>query len=196
MLGIFPQCGFSVAATNFYATRVITLGTLISVYLSTSDEMLPILISEAVPINIILGILTVKFAFGMFYGFIIDFVLRKKNKGENKIVDLCEEEHCHCEKSLIKSALKHTISIVIYIFILTLIVNIIVHMIGEDILTGFMSNSKLLRTSSFSINWINSKLCFISNYNRIILRSDNKFWFINWRTTCKCWNTDYLYYLE
>lgn len=54
ILGIFPQCGFSVSATNLYAARVITLGTLISVYLSTSDEMLPIFISEAVPISTIL----------------------------------------------------------------------------------------------------------------------------------------------
>ena len=61
VLGIFPQCGFSVSATNLYATRVITLGTLISVYLTTSDEMLPILITEAVPISIILQILGIKF---------------------------------------------------------------------------------------------------------------------------------------
>ena len=85
--------------------------------------MLPILISEAAPIGTILGILGVKFAFGMIYGFLIDFILRRKNREEEKIVDLCEEEHCHCEKSLIKSSLKHTLSITIYIFLLTLIVD-------------------------------------------------------------------------
>ena len=87
LLGIFPQCGFSVAATNFYAARIITLGTLIAVYLSTSDEMLPILISRAVPINIIITILAIKFAIGMIYGFIIDFIINIKNKNkqsENK----------------------------------------------------------------------------------------------------------------
>lgn len=62
LLGIVPQCGFSVSATNLYAARVITLGTLISVYLSTSDEMLPIMLSEAAPLNTILVILLIKFA--------------------------------------------------------------------------------------------------------------------------------------
>lgn len=118
-----------------------------AVYLSTSDEMLPILISKAVPINVIIGLLAIKFILGMFYGFIIDLCLRLKNKGKqekSKIVDLCEEEHCHCEESLIKSALKHTINIFIYIFILTLIVNIIVGIIGEEALSNFMAKSKLL----------------------------------------------------
>jgi len=80
----------------------------------------------------------------MLYGFIIDFVLRKRKKEEERIIDLCEKEHCHCEKSLVKSALKHTISIFIYIFILSLIVNIIISLIGEETLSSFMSNSKLL----------------------------------------------------
>ncbi len=128
-MGVFPQCGFSVAATNLYAARIITLGTLIAVYLSTSDEMLPILISRATPLNVIITILGIKFAIGMIYGFIIDLALNIKNKNkqvEEKIVDLCEEEHCHCESGIVKSALKHTVSVFIYIFILTLLINIIV----------------------------------------------------------------------
>ena len=146
LFGIFPQCGFSVVATNLYAARIITLGTLISVYLSTSDEMLPILISKAVPINIIIGILAVKFAIGMIYGFLIDLFLRTFKKGkvqEEKIVDLCEEEHCHCENGIVKSALKHTINVFIYIFILTLIINIIVGVVGEDTLKNFMTQTSI-----------------------------------------------------
>lgn len=144
-LGIFPQCGFSVAATNLYAARIITLGTLISVYLSTSDEMLPILISKAVPLNIIITILAIKFAIGMIYGFIIDFCISLKNKSkeENKIVDICEEEHCHCEKGILKSAIKHTINVFIYIFILTLLINIIVDMVGEDTLKNVMQGASI-----------------------------------------------------
>ena len=78
MLGAFPQCGFSVAATNFYATRIITLGTLISIYLSTSDEMLPLLISEGVDIKLIIKVLGIKILIGMISGFIIDLIFRKK----------------------------------------------------------------------------------------------------------------------
>ena len=55
--GIMPQCGFSAAASNLYAGRVITLGTLIAIYLSTSDEMLPILISEKADVRFVLGVL-------------------------------------------------------------------------------------------------------------------------------------------
>ena len=146
LFGIFPQCGFSVVATNLYAARIITLGTLIAVYLSTSDEMLPILISKAVPINIIIGILAVKFVIGVIYGFLIDLFLRTFKKGkvqEEKIVDLCEEEHCHCENGIVKSALKHTINVFIYIFILTLIINIIVGVVGEDTLKNFMTQTSI-----------------------------------------------------
>ena len=131
ILGIFPQCGFSVSATNLYAARVITLGTLIAVYLSTSDEMLPIFISEAVPAITIIKILGIKLLIGMIAGFIIDSVLRLKNKEQDeKIVDLCEKEHCHCEHGIVKSALKHTIHIFIFILLITLVGPIIAGLIG------------------------------------------------------------------
>lgn len=145
ILGIFPQCGFSVSATNLYAARVITLGTLIAVYLSTSDEMLPIFISEAVPAITIIKILGIKLLIGMVAGFIIDFVLRLKNKEQDeKIVDLCEKEHCHCEHGIFKSALKHTIHIFIFILLITLIINIIIHFIGEDTLANFIQLNPIL----------------------------------------------------
>ena len=86
IVGIFPQCGFSVSATNLYAGRVITLGTLISVYLATSDEMLPILLTEAVPAGTIFTILGIKLVLGIVAGFIIDFVIRmfRKEKVEEQ----------------------------------------------------------------------------------------------------------------
>ena len=146
VLGIFPQCGFSVSATNLYATRVITLGTLISVYLTTSDEMLPILITEAVPISIILQILGIKFIIGMIAGFIIDFVIRKTHKEEQNehIGEFCEHEHCHCEEGIWKSAIKHSINILIFIFIVTVIINAIIHLVGEETIAKIVSHNIVL----------------------------------------------------
>ena len=148
LLGIVPQCGFSVSATNLYAATVITLGTLIAVYLSTSDEMLPIFLSEGVAIDVIIKILAIKLIIGMIAGFLIDFVIRIKNKGKEeekeKIIDLCEKEHCHCEHGIWKSALKHTVNIFIFIFIITLIINAAMHLIGEERIAGFMLNRPIL----------------------------------------------------
>ena len=151
-LGIFPQCGFSVSATNLYAGRVITLGTLIAVYLSTSDEMLPIFISEAVSPVIIMKILAIKLVIGMIAGFIIDFVVhamnKKNKKGEEEnieIENLCEHDHCHCENgSILKSALKHTINIFIFIIIITFVINILVYLIGEENISNLLLNRKIL----------------------------------------------------
>ena len=120
LLGAVPQCGFSASAAGLYAGRVISLGTLIAIFLSTSDEMLPILISEKADVKLILQILGIKVAIGMVAGFIIDFVMkfRKKQAEEEwKIHDMCEHGHCNCEKSIWKSALKHTLQIVFFIHI-------------------------------------------------------------------------------
>lgn len=146
ILGIFPQCGFSVSATNLYSARVITLGTLISVYLVTSDEMIPIFISEAVPLDVMLKILGIKLIIGIIAGFAIDLVYRKyhKNQEEEKIVELCEKDHCHCEEGIIKSSIKHSLNIFIYILIITFIINLIVHFIGEDVIASFIYNKPII----------------------------------------------------
>ena len=157
ILGVFPQCGFSVSATNLYAARVITLGTLISVYLSTSDEMLPIFISESVPIIVILKILGVKLLIGILAGFLIDLFIRlvkdKKNikNSENEIYekdeikDLCEEEHCHCdEDGIFKSALKHTINIFLFILLITFVINMAVYFVGEDNISKLLLDKPIL----------------------------------------------------
>ena len=146
LLGIVPQCGFSVSATNFYAGRVITLGTLISVYLSTSDEMLPIMLSESVPFAVILKILAIKFTIGMLAGFVIDLILRlrKKNQEEERIIDICEKDHCHCEKGIVKSSIHHTVHIYIFILIIMFILNTAVYLIGEEHISGFLVNQPIL----------------------------------------------------
>lgn len=145
LLGIVPQCGFSAAASNFYAGRVITLGTLMAIYLSTSDEMLPILISEQAPLGLIIKILLAKAAIGMIAGLVIDFVLRRKGVEEHAhIHEICEHEHCHCEKGIFRSALSHTAQISLFILLITFALNLIFHFAGEEALAGLLLNRPVL----------------------------------------------------
>lgn len=147
LLGVIPQCGFTVMATNLYITRIITLGTLISIYLSTSDEMLIIMISEKVEISLILKILLIKIFFGIVYGLIIDKIINKKKKDKETNYELCDEEHCDCNHSILLSAIKHTLHITLFIFIITLIINTIFTLLGDNYLSKILLNNSTL--SSF-----------------------------------------------
>lgn len=143
LLGIVPQCGFSAAAASLYAGRVITIGTLVAIFFSTSDEMLPILLSESVPLGTIGKILGMKVVIAIISGFVVEFVyvalLKKKDK-DMDIHVVCEEEHCSCEDGIVKSALKHTMKIFFYIFLISLLLNVVIGMVGEDNLSLLFSN--------------------------------------------------------
>ena len=146
VLGIVPQCAFSAMAANFYTGRVISLGTLIAVFLSTSDEMLPILISGgASPISILI-ILGYKLAVGVVMGFVIDLAVSLCGKrGEDINIDeICDNDNCHCERGVLFSAIHHTATITLFIFITTLAVNTLVFFIGADTLGGIVSKIPVL----------------------------------------------------
>lgn len=150
LLGAVPQCGFSAAASNLYAGRAISLGTLIAIFLSTSDEMIPIMISEAVPVTKMLKLLLVKLIIGILCGFLIDGFchIRSSRKtgqpedGEDFLIErLCEKEHCHCENgSIVGSALKHTLHIILFVFAITVLLNLAFLFLGEDRLTAVISS--------------------------------------------------------
>ncbi len=140
-LGVIPQCGFSVAATNLYATRIITLGTLISIYLSTSDEMLPILLSEKVEFSLIAEVLLIKIIAGIICGFIIDLVYRKREKVE--IQEFCHDKHCDCEHSILKSTLKHTFDIFMFIFIISFVLNLAFSYLGEEVISSILMKNSI-----------------------------------------------------
>ncbi len=133
ILGAFPQCGFSAAAANLYAGRVITAGTLIAIFLSTSDEMLPIFLSEQIDLKVIATILGLKVIIGAAWGFVVDIFFRKR-KGNIDIEKLCEKEHCHCddEEGILKPALVHTVHIFLFILIVTFAINLVIFLLGED----------------------------------------------------------------
>lgn len=142
LLGIIPQCGIASIATNLYVTGIITLGTLISVFLSTSDEMIPIFLSEKVGIKLILIILGIKLVVGLVSGLLIDLVYPRKIKSHYEI---CEEEHCHCDDHKFISAFKHTINISLFI----LVINVLLNMVFNYGLNDYLS-SLLLKDSIFS----------------------------------------------
>jgi len=147
IFGVVPQCGFSTAAANFYAGRIISLGTLISIFLSTSDEMLPIMISNNAPLGLIIKILTFKVLIGVLFGILIDFLMKKSSlikdkahlNNNNHIHDTCAED-----ESFIISAFKHTVNIFIFIFIISFILNIVINLIGSDNLSNFIFNRPII----------------------------------------------------
>jgi hypothetical protein len=145
-LGILPQCGFSAAAANFYTSRVITLGTLVAVFLSTSDEMLPILISGKLPFGKIASILLYKALVAIAIGFIIDLVMRLMHRGRDEInIDaICDEDGCNCENGIIRSALHHTFTIGAFIFIITVLINTLVYFVGEEAITKILYDRPII----------------------------------------------------
>lgn len=147
LLGVIPQCGFSAAASSLFTGRVITVGTLIAVYLSTSDEMFPIMISNAVPAATIIKILACKAAIGIISGLVVEYVyihVLKKQEKEMDIHEICEEERCNCEHGLLSSALTHTLHVFVYIFLISLALNIIIGLVGEETLAGLFTGAPIV----------------------------------------------------
>lgn len=148
LLGAVPQCGFSGAIAGFYAAGIVTLGTLMSVFLSTSDEMLPILISSRIAPMEILKLLLFKVIGGIFAGFVVDAALKIINRWRDTdsehIHDFCEQEHCDCEENIWVSALKHTAKVIGLIFIVTLAINIVFEVWGAEFFRGIITNIPVL----------------------------------------------------
>ena len=146
ILGALPQCGFSSMASNLFSSRVITIGTLVAVFLSTSDEMLPIMLSEHTDILLLLRIIMFKVAIGIIVGYIIDFIFRKNNKKQiTNITEMCNEEHCSCEKDgVIISSIKHTLHIGLFILIANLFIGLIIFNIGEENLSKILMHKNIL----------------------------------------------------
>lgn len=158
ILGGFPQCGFSTMASNLYATRLITVGTLIAVYLSTSDEMIVIMMSEPGYVGRGFIILGIKVVYGIICGLIIDAVMRTKHKDEHeKIEDFCKSEHCHCGNGILRPAIFHTLKIAGFIAAITLLLNMAMNYFGNDAI------SKLMLGDSVFSSFITSLIALIPN---------------------------------
>lgn len=160
ILGTVPQCGFSVAAANLYSGKVITLGTLMAVFISTSDEAIPVLLSSPGNAGVLLKLIVVKIVIALIAGFLVDFVLKARRIPENKpeLQDhnvLCH--HCGCEHGIIKSAIKHTVSIFLFILLVSFLLNGLIAWIGQDTI------SKVLLTDSIFQPFIAALIGLIPN---------------------------------
>ena len=169
IVGALPQCGFSVMATNLFAGRIITIGTIVAVYLSTSDEMLAVMLSSNTSIFKIAKIILLKTCIGIAAGFAVDFAHRARLRYQQNhththhshhhhhheentdshdhpyheyINDFCVEEECCCshEKPFI-AAFKHTVKIYIVIFIVTFLLTLVIGFAGLDVLEQAVSRA-------------------------------------------------------
>lgn len=146
LLGVIPQCGFSASASNLYAARVISVGTVLAVFLSTSDEMLPIMLSGGMKPADIGIILIYKCAVAVLVGFSADLLLKLLRCGKEEInIDaICEEDECHCERGIFYSALHHTLTISAFVLLFTVAINALMHFLGTDFVTSLLYDKPIL----------------------------------------------------
>ena len=140
-LGVIPQCGFSAATANLYVSGLVTRGTLLAVFLSTSDEMLPILISSAAPAVFIIKVLLFKVIAAMIAGMSVDLIDRRFGlTRERHIHEMCEQEGCKCEDGIFKSAVIHTLKIAGFLLLVNLVLSFVIEYIGPDNIGRFILN--------------------------------------------------------
>lgn len=133
LVGIVPQCGFSAAASGLFAGGVISVGTLLAVFFSTSDEMLPLFISHGYQAASIVKILIIKVVLAVVTGYVTDGMLRLfKKKNKKTIHEFCESEHCDCESGILRSAIIHTVKIWIFVFAVTFVLDLLLESAGFE----------------------------------------------------------------
>ena len=157
LLGVFPECGFSVAAANLYAEKLISAGTLIAVFISTSDEAIPILVSSPGQIKWLLPLLGIKVVYAIIAGFFVNFLFKitKLDHSKSHIESHSEHvheggEHHHCahcdsEKGIVESALRRSASIFLFILLTSFVLNTIIWFVGEDKLAELLNTGKYLQ---------------------------------------------------
>lgn len=146
VLGCIPQCGFSVMSANLYAGGIISVGTLIAVFLSTSDEAVILLASNPNAVKEIAKLLVCKILIAVFAGYLVDIFLKRKGllKNSGKIEDLCDHEHCGCHEhgGILRPAIIHTVKVFGFLLIFTVIINLVISIFGTETLSKvLLSNS-------------------------------------------------------
>lgn len=144
LAGAIPQCGVSAAAASFYAGGVISVGTLIAVFLSTSDELIPVLLSARVPAMLLLKIVGIKVVVALGVGFVVNGVLvsLRHIRRDVSVHELCEHSRCGCHehKGILVPAIIHTLEIFLFIVVISGAIELCMHFFGEDCLNTLRLN--------------------------------------------------------
>ncbi len=150
ILGCIPQCGFSVASANLYAGRVIRTSTLIAVFIATSDEAVPVLLSNPGGYALVFKLLFTKLIIAVIAGIIIEFIsLKMFLKDKNKSCDDIHEEvctHCGCEEhGILYASIRHTLNIFAFLVLISFILNFVIELIGEENLSALMFSDSIFQ---------------------------------------------------
>ena len=174
ILGCIPQCGFSVIASNLYAGGLITLGTLLSVYLSTSDEAIILLLTDSSRGSDILKLMVTKVIIGIIAGYLVDLIFFKQRQGRN-MDQICSDCHCEEETSILKPALHHTVHLFAWLLgdtvfqpVLAALIGLIPNCAASVILT------QLYLSGSISFASVVAGLCTGAGAGLLVLFKMNK----------------------
>ena len=142
LLGSIPQCGFSVIAADLFSRRSVTMGTLIAIFVATSDEAVPIILSTPENAHLILKVIGIKVVIAIAAGLLIDALVKSKDPTAH-CTEGSHHEHFHgncenCDDGILKSAAKHTLKIFAFIFLATLILTFMIESVGEEKLAGYL----------------------------------------------------------
>lgn len=162
LFGMLPQCGFSAAAAGLYAGRIVSLGTLIAVFLSTSDEMLPLFIASEMPPVFILLTVLLKAVVAIACGFLVDLLFRRtrfahahththdhahgdgdadEEEIHDEVEEICRRDGCGCENhNIFYAAAYHTVRVFLFILLVTFLLTLLIELVGEDALSGLILN--------------------------------------------------------
>lgn len=144
LLGVLPECGPPILAANLFSGGVITLGTLISVFIATSDEAIVILLGDRGLTRDVIWILVTKLLIAVIAGYGVD-LLHRKSYGKSEIAPGTFDHHGHHSTSIWKCALNHTVSVWLYLFIFNTLLNMVLEMIAIETLSTYLLKDSFIQ---------------------------------------------------
>lgn len=156
LLGIIPQCGFSAIAANLFSSKVISIGTIVAVFLATSDEAIPIMLTYPERIKEMFAILAIKFVIAVLFGTLVDMIFKSKHTHKEEEKEMHEHIHemckdCDCEDSLLLSSAKHTFSTFAFLVLISLAISCLIEFIGIEVFERFILSGSIFQPFIASI---------------------------------------------